>query len=333
MNQTAAHLAETAIEMASAYQTLATPNPFHSLDGKAPWWVSTDPEDFYAVPKAAPRLSFYHRWHGPLRTRSRFTFPSIDRSPYPENNTVYGLASLAPEGKSRAALVVVHGHRMSNFTMLEWFAIPAARHGLDMYYITLPMHMQRAPKGTWSGQLHLNSNVEGTALAFRQGVRDVRSLISWIEQERGTPVGLVGMSLGAFTCSMTSVVDARPKALASILGGASLAQIIWDGYEMGRPRSQLIAGGVSRARLEQYWAILGPGYWKPRLRKDQIMLIEGKFDPIVTPENARKLWRAWDKPSIYWYPSGHGTIALYYREVVGAIVRFLKPHLFQSADF
>jgi hypothetical protein len=39
---------------------------------------------------------------------------------------------------------------MCSFAALEWFAIPAARLGLDIYYLSLPYHMQRAPAGTWS---------------------------------------------------------------------------------------------------------------------------------------------------------------------------------------
>lgn len=331
MNHYTAHLAEKLLELTHSVKNLTTPNPFRPLAGKTAWWQSLEPADFYAIPGAAPRISFHSEWSGPERTRLRFSFPSFDRSPYPENNTVYGLASLAPAKKSRAALIVVHGHRMSSFSMLEWFAIPASRQGIDVYYISLPYHMRRAPHDTWSGQLHLNSNVEGTALAFRQGVLDVRALISWIEQERGTPIGLVGMSLGAFTCAMTAVVDARPRALVSILGGASLAQIHWDGYMMGRPKRQLLNGGITRAKLEQYWALLGPGNWKPKLARERILLLAGKYDPVVTPTNADRLWRAWDKPAIQWYPCGHGTIALYYRESVREIVRFIKSRLLTSA--
>lgn len=178
----------------------------------------------------------------------------------------------------------------------------------------------------------LNSNVEGTALGFRQGVRDVRSLISWILQERGTPVGLVGASLGAFTSCMTAVVDARITALVSVLGGGSLAQVQWDGYMQGRPRHQLLAGGISRAQLEQYWSALAPANWKPKIAKDRILLMAGKYDPIVTPGNVERLWRAWDKPEIHWYPCGHGTIGFYYRPVVAQIVRFLKTRLLPDEE-
>jgi hypothetical protein len=69
-----------------------------------------------------------------------------------------------------------------------------------------------------------------------QGVRDVRSLLTWIESRRGMPVVLAGISLGAYTACMTATVDPRPRAVISSLGGASLARIPWDGYQSGKIR-------------------------------------------------------------------------------------------------
>ena len=327
MNRITAGLVEKAIELFFAYKTLSTPNPFHSIRGREPWWLDSTPEDFYAVPESAPHIEFHTEWKGRQRTRLRFTYPSPHQSPYPQNNTVHGLAVLSPERTARAAMIVIHGHRMTSFTGLEWFALPASRQALDIYYISLPYHMRRAPEGTWSGELSLNASVEGTALAFRQGVMDVRALISWIEANRGTPMGLAGISLGAYTCNMVTVVDPRPKALISLIGGGSLAQIHWDGYMMGRPKRQLMSGGVTRQRLENYWKLLGPANWQSCLPKERMLVLAGKFDPIVTPSNVMRLWQAWDKPAIQWYPCGHSTIAAYYRESVGNIRRFLRTNL------
>ena len=327
MNRITAWISDKLVELVFAYRTLNTPNPFHAVRGKEHWWINQSPEDFYAIPDSSPRINFHTEWKSKYRTRLRFSFPSAHKSPYPENNTVHGLAALSPERTARGAVIVVHGHRMSSFASLEWFALPAAREGADIYYISLPYHMKRTPSGTWGGQLVLNSDVEGTAFAFRQGVMDLRALISWITANRGTPVGLTGISLGAYTSSMVSVVDPRVKSLISIVGGGSLAQIIWDGYMLGRPKRQLMSGGVTRQRLEDYWKLLGPANWQSCLPPERVLMLAGKFDTIVTPSNVFRLWQSWNLPQIRWYPSGHGTIATYYREAVGVIRRFLRTNL------
>ncbi len=190
--------------------------------------------------------------------------------------------------------------------------------------MNLPYHMLRTPAGAYSGQYSLNAGVEQTAMAFRQGVMDVRSLITWIEQVQRLPVILAGISLGAYTACMTAVVDPRPRAVVSILGGASLARIPWDGYQGGKIRRQLQRGGLSLAQLERWWALLGPGNWQPAIDRRRIILLGAQYDQIVTPSNVRRLWLAWDQPEIRWYPCGHVTSALYHRQISADLSAFVE---------
>ena len=300
-----------------------TPNPFTPVPRDGFAWQSMTPEEFYAVPENPPEMKFREKILGDGVLQERFTFSSVFQSPYPENNIVHGLADLHARGHSHAAMIIIHGHAMRNFTMFERYSRPAARRGMDVYYLSLPYHMHRAPKGTWSGQCSLNADIDGTAQAFRQGVQDVRSLITWIQRERSAPIVLLGVSLGAFTSLMTAVVDERPKTVISVLGGGSLAQLIWDGYQMNRSKRQLEARGVTSEQLEQYWSLLGPANWKPKMARDRILLFGGEYDPIVTPSNVNRLWRAWDHPAIHWYAAGHASIAIYNRQVRSEILRFL----------
>lgn len=300
-----------------------TPDPFTAIPPNGNHWQSMTPEEFYAIPEGMPCVKFKKSDLGDGVLQERFTFPSVYQSPHPENNVVHGLADLHARGRSRAAMIIVHGHAMRNFTMFERYSRPAARGGLDVYYLSLPYHMARTPKGTWSGQLSLNANIEGTAQAFRQGVKDVRSLITWIQSERNVPIILLGVSLGAYTACMTAVVDNRPSTVISILGGGSLAQLIWDGYQMNRSKRQLERRGVTYEQLEQYWRLLGPANWQPKMARDRVLMFAGEYDPIVTPANVNRLWRAWDHPAIHWYAAGHASIAIYNRQVRNEILRFL----------
>jgi pimeloyl-ACP methyl ester carboxylesterase len=327
MNRLVTNLLEKSI--ASAFYGLrvrATPDPFRPVESADLACLTAAPDDFYAIPTEPPRLDFCPNCLGVGGMRDRFTFPSTYPSPFPANNVVHGLANLR-EGGARGALIIVHGHTMTTFALLEWYARPAIQLGMDVYFLALPYHMQRTPRGTWGGQYSLNANISGSALAFKQGVQDLRSLISWIEAERNVPVMLAGVSLGAYTCCMAAVVDDRPKAIISILGGGSLAQIVWDGYQLGRSRKQLEAGGISCEDLERYWALLGPGNWQPKVARERVMLLAGKYDPIVTPENVDRLWQAWGRPDIHWYPCGHGTLAHYHHPVRQAILGFLASYI------
>lgn len=331
MNLSVTWLAEKLVELGYLIRTSVTPNPFREVKEPNPWWQCSSPDQFYSIPETPPSLFLTPLAEAKGEKLARFQFSSPYTSPHPQNNTVYGLADLRPEGTSRAAIIFLHGHMMTRATLfpLLWYSRQVIRQGFDLYYMNLPYHMRRTPRGCYSGQHSLNSDIEGSALAFMQGVQDVRSLVNWIVQEKHLPVALAGISLGAYTACMTAVVEPRLKAVVSILGGASLARLPWDGYQGGKIRRQLEAGGITLEQLEQYWRLLNPGNFQPILTRDKILMIAGKFDQIVTPANVDQLWRVWNQPEIHWYPCGHVSSALYHRSISPTISTFIE----QSLDY
>jgi hypothetical protein len=329
MNKSLTCLAEKVVELGYQVRTLRTPDPFRCLDPSKDGWVDLSPEQFYTIPAEPPRLVFTPLAQAKGERLLRFRFPSAYTSPHAENNTVHGLADLRPEGTARAALIFLHGHMMTRATLfpLLWYSRQVVSEGFDVYYLNLPYHMLRTPRGSYSGQYSLNADIPGSALAFMQGVRDVRALLTWIEHTCHLPVALAGISLGAFTACMTAVVDARPLAVVSVLGGASLACIPWDGYQGGKIRRQLQAGGTTLEQLEHAWRLVSPGYWQPKLEPKRILMIGGMYDQIVTPANTEKLWNAWARPPIRWFPCGHVSSAVYHREISQEMSAFLKYSL------
>lgn len=329
MNRTFAHFIDNFIEITLGSLRLIAASPqFHSDVWSQAESGPRDPFEFYAIPSTPPEVTFdsVHRWLDG-RTHARFRFPSFFQSPHPENNIVHGMADLQSEGESSAALILLHGYQMNTFAPLKWFAETAARSGLDIYYLALPYHMQRAPRGSWSGQYGLSADVQRTVQSFRQGVMDLRAMVSWVSEVQKKPVAIGGLSLGAFTSLMAGVVDERPFGLVSLLGGASLANIIFAGFSFRLIRKELQEAGVYPADLEKWWYMLAPGNFKPALPREAILLVGGEHDPIITPKNVRKLWQAWQKPRLVWYPCGHASVAFYARRIGERLADFLLNRL------
>lgn len=335
MNKFFSHFIDNAIEFTiGRYKHWYTPTQFVPIDPEAVIWDKQPPEEFFAIPANPPEIKFdpsftFHR----NRQRAYFTFQSAYESPHPVNNAVWGLSDQRTgQEKSRGALVLVHGYMMQSFAPLRLFAESLARQGIDIYYLALPYHMKRAPLGTWSGQYGLSSNVVRSINAFRQGVMDVRSLVRWIQREKNQPVILAGLSLGAFTCCMASVVDERPAGLISLLGGADLSDIVFAGNSFYLIRQGLRRNGVHADDLKRYWAGISPGNFRPRLAPENIMMVAGLHDPIITPRNATNLWRAWGEPDITWLPCGHASLSLYANRVGGLVHEFVNQQLDKSEN-
>ena len=329
MNRTFAHLIDNSIEITvgSARQVIAPPQ-YHPEERAFSDGFIGNPSELYAIPTNPPDIQIdpVFKWLDG-RTHARFRFPSRYQSPHPRNNTVHGVADLQTRSGSPAALVLLHGYQMHNFEPLKWFAEETARAGVDVYYMALPYHMQRRPRGTWSGMYAMSADVERTVQSFRQGVLDLRSLVTYIKEVKHQKVAIAGLSLGAFTSCMAATVDSRPDALVSLLGGYSLASIIWAGFSFRLIRSELKANGITQSDLEDWWRVMAPGNWKPRLPRERILLVAGEHDPIITSRNAKRLYHSWNKPEMLWYPCGHASVAFFARQIGEKIAGFLKPIL------
>ncbi len=329
MNQPVAHLIDNAIELTLGSLRLLWAGPqYHTAERKEETWLKAEPSQAYALNGPAPKFLFdsIHHWFNG-RVHIRYSFPSPVSTPYPENNTVYGLADVQEKGSAPAAVILLHGYQMQTFAPLKWIAEPAARAGLDIYYMSLPYHMRRAPRGSWSGEYGLSADVERTVESFRQGVLDLRSLISYIREVKGQPVAIAGLSLGAFTCCAAALVDDRPFALVSLLGGGSLADLVFAGFSFRLIRKELQESGVTPADLENWWRLLAPANWNPRLDRERILMFAGQHDPIVTPRNVRRLWDAWSQPRLDWLPCGHASVAFYTRQIGERMAKFLLERL------
>lgn len=325
MNSMVTHLAEKIIEIGYSIRTYHAPNPFRPVIETDPWWQNASLDTFYAIPETPLSFSFTKLAEAKGEKLLRFQFPSAYISPHTHNNTVFGLADLRPKGETKASLIFLHGHMMTRATLFPmiWYSRKVVTEGYDIYYMSLPYHMKRTPPKSYSGQHSLNSDIAGTALTFMQGVRDVRSLVRWISQEKNSPVAIAGISLGAYTACMTAVVEPHLRAVISLLGGASLARIPWDGYQGGKIRRQLQEGGITLEQLERYWSLISPGNFKPAISSDRVLMIGGQYDEIVTPNNVEALWNAWDRPKICWYPCGHITSTVYHQSISTEISTFL----------
>ena len=329
MNHLVAHSIDNLIELTlGSLRLIVSPPQYHFQDRDLSDGLIGNPDVLYAIPPQPPSLDFddIHKWLDG-RTVARYRFTSRFSSPHAENNTVYGQADLHESGTAPAALIFLHGYQMNSFAPLKWLSEASAHSGMDVYYMSLPYHMHRRPKGTWSGMYALSADVERTVQSFRQGVLDVRSLITYIKEVKHQKVALAGISLGAFTSCMATTVDSRPDALVSVLGGGSLADMIWAGFSFRLIRSELRESGVTRANLEDWWRIMAPAIWKPLIAREHTLLIGGEYDPIITPANVTGLWNAWQQPELVWYPCGHASIGLFAKPVGEKISQFLNSVL------
>ena len=212
------------------------------------------------------------------------------------------------------------------FRLMRRLGRKMAQRGSNTYLFTQPYHSERTPEGYYSGELALSSDLAGTVEAIRQSVCDVRALISYIRSKTEGPLILTGTSLGGFVTCLIVAVDDRIDFAIPVITGNSLSDAVYNTPLDKAVRNELIENGVDFERTKSTWRIVQPGNFQPLISKDRILLIAGKYDPLVRPQTVTELWQQWKEPDIIWLESAHISNLLIMDKVLDKIDEWLQKN-------
>ena len=167
-------------------------------------------------------------------------------------------------------------------------------------------------------ELDLEKTADPAAPAreFRAALLDARRALDWLV---GRPevdparIGAAGISLGGILAATLLGVDDRVRAAALIMTGGGLAEILHDSSERPirrfRDRVQDELGLEGReqfvAELAPYTTIVDPLTYADRIAPQSVLLVSGRFDRVIPPEQAHELWEALGQPTWIRLPVGH----------------------------
>ena len=210
------------------------------------------------------------------------TFTSAVKSPWPENNTVYG--QFFPARKNGPAVLVLpnwnakwHGQ----VALCRWLQ----RMGISAMKMSLPYHDRRMAKGHERADQLVGPNIGLTLAANRQAVKDARACLSWLEQRGYARLGILGTSIGSSVGYITLVHEKRVRAggffhvstyFADVVSQGMTTNHVWEG----------LRHEVTVEELREFWAPISP---MPYVERGMgagrnTFMVYGKYDPTFLPE-------------------------------------------------
>lgn len=205
-----------------------------------------------------------------------------------------------------ATLIALHGFTMGDARIDAAVLMAEAwyRLGLDVVLVTLPFHGPRAPRDArFSGQLFGSWHVGRLNEAVRQSVHDVRRVIAWL-RARGAAVGVMGVSLGGYLTALAAeltddlafAIPIAPPVHLGTLPTVLFARSRW---------ANRMAPPLSAADMTAAYRLHCPLTYPLALARERVLIIAGRGDRIVPPEQPAALWRHWGEPAIHWYSGSH----------------------------
>ncbi|HEY3368477.1 MAG TPA: hypothetical protein VGK74_25765 [Symbiobacteriaceae bacterium] len=242
-----------------------------------------------------------------------YCYPSPVDCRREENNAVHGRLIIVDEAAPWA--LVVPGYATGAFPPKGYSlfqdvqGLALLEQSINVALIDLPFHLKRKQRGQLSGEGFFSPDLGETQTAVRQATADAISLVRWLEQRSGRPVGLWGTSLGG---CIAGLVAARVASLAGVVlmepldnPGSVLAALpgTWEIREL------LVPHGVEAEHLEEAFKSVAPSSYPPAVPRERILFVTPLWDRVVPTRFQEAFWEAWGKPERILWKAGHITMA------------------------
>ncbi len=237
-----------------------------------------------------------------------------------EENHVAHIRLMQHRGPQRPWLVCVPGYRMGHpIVDLAGFKARWIHEelGLNVAIPVMPLHGPRS-RGVRGGDGFLSGDFVDTLHAQTQAVWDTRRLIRWLRARGAPSVSVYGISLGGYTASLLASLE---DDLDTVIAGVPVVDFI------GLLRSHMPDFVVKIAErldfpfetMERMLRVISPLAMSPRVAWERRFIFAATADSLAVPEQARELWRHWEKPRLEWYHGSH--VSFIWEPVVKSIVR------------
>jgi hypothetical protein len=209
-------------------------------------------------------------------------------------------------GDPRPWMVCVHGFCMG-YPFMDFMGLHTAtlhrELGLNVAMPVLPLHGQRKVTPI-SGEPFLSFDMMNTVHGLTQAVWDIRRLVSWIRGQGATSIGLYGVSLGAYVVSLLAGIE---EGVDAVVAGIPVVDFptLFHAHSPVHIRARSIEHHIMGGVAEDVFRVVSPMSFEPKVPRDRRYVFAGYGDRLAFPDQARRLWEHWDKPSISWYAGNH----------------------------
>jgi pimeloyl-ACP methyl ester carboxylesterase len=258
-----------------------------------------------------------------FKSKIHFTFPTPRPSDIAENNIVSGrLYRCMEDWQRRPTIILLHGGGdfLDHRYRFPWMISAIHRAGFNAATLVAPYHFQRRARRLerWD---YLRQ-----AEAFAQAVAEIRALTGWLLAQGCPSVALYGVSLGGWFAGLTATRDARLNSIVLAVPGVRTNYSFVRGE---RVILKAIREALKRRRADYEALDKTPMNFmlsQPAISKENVLLIQGRYDLFIEPEATEELCQKWEQPEIWRLPHGHISW-MFVPDINGRVLDWLKPRL------
>ena len=257
------------------------------------------PQEYYAAayePNLSKTLLNGHTtmaWNSPIRTR------------FAANNVAYAEFFECAQGIRAPTLLLLHalmstscdGHRRwaERFNELGWNAC----------FLHLPYHFSRVPRGYWNGELAITCDLIRNAEGLRQGVIELRQLMSAFRERGCCEFGVLATSYGGWIGALLTLVESDFRFVALMSPVVNVEHAIWQSAAARRIRRELLYANIEPALVARHFHLSSPFHTQPLCDPARVLFVTGEFDSIVPAGEIEAIQQKWRGSELLRVQQGH----------------------------
>jgi 1-acyl-sn-glycerol-3-phosphate acyltransferase len=232
-------------------------------------------------------------WRSPIETKFPANniacadfFPSERGRSAPTVFILHALMSTSPVGYRRCA---------QHFNQLGWNAC----------FVRLPYHYSRVPRGYWNGELAITCDLIRNAEGLRQGVTEVRQLMSALRERGSGEFGLLATSYGGWIGALLAMVERDLRFVALMAPIVNIEHAIWESPAARCIRRELRRANIEPALVARHFHLSSPMHNVPLSDPARVLFVAGEFDSIAPLEQLERIQQKWCGSELLRVRQGH----------------------------
>src|SRR5437870_1525190 len=220
-------------------------------------------------------------WNSPIGTR------------FAVNNIAHAEFFRCAQGFRAPTVFLLHalmstsraGHRRcaEHFTELGWNAC----------FLHLPYHFSRVPRGYWNGELAITCDLIRNAEGLRQGVIELRQLMSALRDRGCREFAVLATSYGGWVGALLTLVESDFRFVALMSPIVNIEHAIWEGPAARTMRRELRRADIEPALIARHFYLRSPLHSQPLCDPARVLFVTGEFDSIAPATQIEAIHEKW----------------------------------------
>ena len=186
----------------------------------------------------------------------------------------------------------------------RWAAEFNAR-GWNACFVHLPYHYSRTPRGHWNGALSITADLVRTAEGLRQGVVELRQLMTTLRGWGCREFGLWASSYGGWIGALLASVERDFRFVALLEPIVDVEHAIWVSPAGAVVRPELRRARIEHALIARHFHLASPLHGEPLCGADRVLFCAGEYDRVTRFSEIARLHDRWRGSELLCIPQGH----------------------------